>query len=319
MRLAKYLAIRANIFIDLPNQRSSHSKPIPRCGGIVVILIFMVSMFMFSGWNSLFVLPYLLGGLLIFIVGIMDDLVNLKGRPKIAGMVLSSMMPILFGLKLEYLGIVLNNQPALYLLSFVWIYGFINAFNFMDGIDGLIGGSAAIGAFFIIVIAVLTGNLFVAGAAMLLLAVCLGFLAFNFSPASIFLGDAGSMFLGYNFAVLGIMLTNGSVNSVPIYVSALIFAPIIYDSMVTFVRRGLEGKNVIEAHREHLYQRLIILGMSHRKVGIIYYLLSVIMGISAIIFLFLPNTITKLCLVILTIIILIGFSTFVYKLEKRHV
>ncbi|MFH1386105.1 MAG: MraY family glycosyltransferase [bacterium] len=314
MQLAKQLAIRLNLFIDLPNQRSSHSKPIPRCGGVVVALVFIVSMLMFYGWNHLYILPYLLGGLLIFMVGIMDDLVNLKGKQKILGMVASALLPVLFGLKLNYLGIIGNNSYILYPLTVIWIYGLINAFNFMDGTDGLIGGSSVIGAFFIIAISVLTGNLFVAGVAMLLLAACLGFLSFNFSPASIFLGDAGSMFLGYNFAVLSIMLTNGSDNSVPIYVFLFIFAPIIYDAMVTFIRRGLQGKNVIEAHREHLYQRLIILGMSHRDVSLIYYVLALLLGLLGLLFLA-SGLEGRAMLSVLALAIMGSFSMLVKKLE----
>jgi len=185
----------------------------------------------------------------------------------------------------------------------------------MDGIDGLVGGTAAIGAFFIIAVAVMTGNLFVSVIAMLLLATCMGFLVFNFHPASLFLGDAGSMFLGYNFAVLGVMLTNGSANAAPIYLTLIIFAPLIYDSMVTFIRRGINGKNVFEAHREHLYQRLIIMGMSHRDVSLIYYFLALLFGLLALMFLS-SGIVVRIGLIFLVLAIMIGFSYFVRRLES---
>jgi UDP-GlcNAc:undecaprenyl-phosphate GlcNAc-1-phosphate transferase len=314
VRLAKYLAIRANVFIDIPNQRSLHSKPVPRCGGIVLFLVFMAGTLVITGWNLPFALPYLLGGVLIFLVGLMDDLINLKGKLKIIGMVSSAILPMILGLKLNCLAYFGCHPLLVYPLTAVWIYGMINAFNFMDGIDGLVGGYASIGAFFVLAIAVLSGNSFVPGIALIMLSACLGFLVYNFNPASIFLGDAGSMFLGYNFALLGIILNNSSVNSVPIYVFLFIFAPIIYDSMVTFIRRGLQGKNVIEAHREHLYQRLIILGMSHRDVSLIYYVLGLLFGIMGLVFLT-SSLAGKTILFLLGLAIIITFSLLVKKLE----
>lgn len=312
--LARRFAIRFNLLIDLPNQRSSHSRPIPRCGGIILAGIFFVSMLMFFEWNHSFVFPYLLGALMIFIVGVLDDLLNLRGYQKIIGMVISALLPIIFGLKLNYLGLINNNVFLLYLLSIIWIYGFINAFNFMDGIDGLVSGVAAIGSIFLFIFATFSGNAFVATTAVIFFAFCLIFIIFNFSPASIFLGDSGSMFLGYNFAMLGIILTNGSHNSVPIYVFLFIFAPIIYDSMVTFVRRGIQGKNVIEAHREHLYQRLVILGMSHRDVSLIYYALALFFGLMGLLFLA-SGQIVRIGLLIFSLAIMVSFSLLVNRLE----
>ncbi len=315
MQLAKYIAIRLKLFIDIPNDRSSHSKPIPRCGGIVLVLVFFVSLFLFSGWDSSFVVPYLLGGLLISFVGLLDDLVNLKGHQKIFGMVMSTLLPIIFGLKLNYLGLVGNNVYILYILTFLWIYGMINAFNFMDGIDGLVGGVSVIFSYFVLGFALLNGSGPVALAALILMAVCLGFLFFNYSPASIFLGDAGSMFLGFNFAMLSIFITNQSANRIPIFVFALIFAPIVYDSIVTFVRRGLEGKNVIEAHREHLYQRLIILGFPQRGISIFYYMLSMFFGIAAVFFCRV-EFFSRIMILLSGLFILICFSLIVRRLER---
>jgi UDP-GlcNAc:undecaprenyl-phosphate/decaprenyl-phosphate GlcNAc-1-phosphate transferase len=308
------LSFKYKIFLDKPNKRSSHTGIVPRCGGLPICLIVLTGYLLFSRSAELPLIGCFLGALLIAVVGTIDDLISLPGKPKIVGMVVSSLLPVLFGLKLEYMGILLNNQPALYLLSFVWIYGFINAFNFMDGSDGLLGGSAAIGAFFMVVIAAVTGNLFVFGMALLLLAVCLGFLVFNYSPAALFLGDAGSMFLGYNFAVLGLLLTNNSANAAPIYLTIFIFAPLIYDSLVTFTRRGWQRKNVIEAHREHLYQRLLILGMSHRDVGLIYYGLALLLGLLGLLF-FAAGPAARAGLAIVALAIMGGFSLAAKRLE----
>jgi len=317
MQLAKYVAIKFSLFIDVPNQRSSHSKPVPRCGGIVLVLVFIVSMLLFFGWERAFMLPFLLGGLVIAIVGLLDDLTNLKGRSKIFGMVLSTLLPITFGLKLNYLGLVGNNVYLLYILTFLWIYGMINAFNFMDGVDGLVPGVSAIFSFFLFSFSLVVGNGLGIVAGLFLLAVCVGVLLFNYNPAEIFLGDIGSMFLGYTFATLTIAITNQTLNQIPIFVFVLLFTPILFDSFVTFTRRGIEGKNVIEAHREHYYQRLIIAGFSHRAVSIIYYLLCLIFGLSASFFIKAP-TYGKIAIISLDLLIIVLFALSVRILEKQQ-
>ncbi|MFC1511542.1 glycosyltransferase family 4 protein, partial [Candidatus Margulisiibacteriota bacterium] len=245
------------------------------------------------------------------------DIITLKGVHKIIGMVSASLIPILFGLRLNYLEIVMHNQLVLCILTLVWIYGMINAFNFMDGIDGLIGGVTVVSCLFLMGFGLMGGNYLVTTAALILMASCFGFLFFNYSPATVFLGDVGSMFIGYNLAALSIMLVNQSGNQIPIYVCILIFGVIIFDAMVTFIRRGIEGKNVLAAHREHLYQRLIIIGFSHRDVSIIYYLLSITLGVAAVIF-FKFTLIIKILVALLGLLILILFSFTVCSLEKKY-
>jgi len=312
--LSKRIALKFDLFIDRPNLRSSHSVAIPRCGGISIVLIFLCSMLLAFGLLDKKIIGFLLGGLVISIVGILDDLINLKSWHKILGMLLASVIPIILGIKINHLDIVFSNQIALYLLTFVWNYGMINSFNFMDGVDGLIGGSTVVFSFFMMLIAFLIGNFLGVFAALVLMAVTLGFLCFNYSPASIFLGDAGSMFIGYNFAQLSILISNQNINQVPIYALALVFAPIIFDSFVTFVRRGLEGKNMIEAHREHLYQRLIVLGLSHRNISIIYLMLNILFGVFAVFFIH-SIFLGRVIIMMLAISTLIGFGFFVATMK----
>lgn len=311
----KALSQRFNIFVDLPNERSSHAKAMPRCGGLAIVILFFVFFPILIRPASMPLLGYLLGAALISLVGMIDDLRGLKGGQKILGMVLSSLIPIVFGLKLGFLGIVQDNPLMLYLLSVVWIYGMINAFNFMDGIDGLIGGTSIIFLFFIAGLALISHNAPVFLAALVLLPACAGFLLFNLSPASVFLGDVGSMFLGYNFAVLTIMLTNQSLGRLPIYFAVILLAPVIYDSMATFVKRGLERKDLIAAHREHLYQRLVLTGRSHRDVSLIYYLLSLFCGSCALLFLLSP-TAWKAAIAVLVLAVFLGFSRAIQLAES---
>jgi len=312
--ICRYLAIKFGLFLDLPNHRSSHVRAIPRCGGVPIIIVFFFVLLGFLGAGSHKIIGYYAGGLFIALVGLLDDLFGLKGKQKIIGMVLSSLIPIFFGLKLEHLTFFTNNPILLTILTLIWIYGMINAFNFMDGIDGLVSGLSLIFAVFIAVFAFLTSNIFVFFAAITLAAACMGFLFFNFNPSSIFLGDIGSMFLGYNMAMLSIMLVNQSKNIIPIYSLVLIFVPIVYDSMFTFIKRALQKKNVIEAHREHFYQRMVVSGLSHGKVSLIYYFLALVFGLQGYLFA-LYGVIVKITIFISSIAILIIFSVTVKQIE----
>ncbi|MBI5701777.1 hypothetical protein HZC34_08070 [Candidatus Saganbacteria bacterium] len=316
LKIFKEISKKYNYLVDIPNQRSSHSKEVPRGGGIVIVLIVLLTFIATFGIKENTILGFMLGGISISLVGFIDDLFDLKGMWKIIGMVFSSVIPLFFGLQLNYVEGLANGSILLMLLSVVWIYGMINSFNFMDGIDGLIPGTSAIFSFFLIGLSLLSGNYQVAAISLLLFCSCVGFLAFNYYPASIFLGDIGSMFLGYCFAVLSLILVNSSANQQPIYVFVLLFAVLIYDSMVTFIRRGIEGKNLIEAHREHLYQRLIILGYSHRDVSLLYFGLSILFGIFSILFLRSAPSIRFIYL-ILALAIMYSFSLIVKMIEKK--
>lgn len=310
------ISARFNLLMDMPNKRSSHTKVVPRVGGIPIILIFFTALLIINP-NLFKLFPgYLLGAFVIAAVGITDDFINLKGPLKIMGMVAGALLPIILGIKLNYLPLLGNNEIILYVLSFIWIYGLINAFNFMDGIDGLMGGVGSIAFCFLAFFAFQTGNFPVMLISLILLSGCLAFLLFNYHPASVFLGDAGSMFIGYNLAILSIMIINHSQNQIPIYVPALVLSPIIFDSLVTFIKRGIKGKNVIIAHREHLYQRLIIIGYSHRSVSIIYFTLTVLGGLGAAAFIKSP-LLAGMLIVALCLLTLVGFNHYVNILERR--
>ncbi|MCX5749220.1 MAG: MraY family glycosyltransferase [Candidatus Saganbacteria bacterium] len=315
--ILQWLSYKFGLFSDKPNRRSSHSNIIPRCGGVTFLILFAVFIFpLFDLKNSLNI-AYLAGAAAFLVVGLSDDLSIMKGSHKIAATFAAAFIPIIFGVRLDGFGLGFDAGIFSYMLTFLWIFGLINAFNFMDGIDGLIGGISLISSFVLLAFSLISGNITVAMVSTVIIAGCLGFLLFNYSPASIFLGDTGSLFLGYNFAVLSIFLANSGACKVQIYPFVILFAPVIYDSLSTVIRRAWEGKNLIEAHRDHLYQKLIIHGYSHRSISIIYYVLTIFLGYISIMSRSMLLS-TKIPAMICLLFFLAAGSVIAERLGKKH-
>lgn len=309
-------SVKHGLFIDTPNERSSHRVSVPRSGGIPIALISLAAVFFFGEITDIRVLAYMAGAVIVVVLGIFDDLSPLSSNKKFLATSLIALIPLFFGLRFPGISPFLDNAVLLNLLSFAWIFGMMNAFNFMDGIDGLIGGCSIIFSMFVAVLAYCLGDMFVLSMSLVILSSCAAFLRFNFSPASIFLGDTGSMFLGYTFSVFSIMLAVRAGGGGMFYAFSLVFAVIIFDSMFTFFKRAAEKKNVTAAHREHLYQRLVRSGFSHRQVSSLYYLLASFSGACALLFMCFGDVRRPLAL-ILAGLVFIGYTVHVYEIEKR--
>jgi len=268
--------------LDHPNERSSHSMPTPRGGGLAIVLIVIGTGLAYVRAEDLSRdLVYIVCGVIIAFLGWRDDNHSLSPRVRFAvqGLVaaasiwglgyFSSVTIPLFGkLQLGAVGVV---------ITFLWIIGLTNAYNFMDGIDGMAGGVAfAAGLGWVL----LTSNIaylaisFVFWIALAIAAGSLGFLGHNWHPAKIFMGDVASTFLGYSFAVMPLMAANKEGDA--LMLGTLLMWTIIMDAGVTFIRRALKRENVFAAHRTHVYQRLVIGGYSHAEVSILYIVLTLV-------------------------------------------
>lgn len=255
---------------DVPNERSLHSLPTPRIGGLGLITGVL------SGWLVLFntlvwwlVLPMLT----LFVVSLFDDMHKLTVRLRLLVHFLAAMMVVVGAEIYTSQGVLI---AVLLLFTIVWI---TNLYNFMDGSDGLAGGMALIGFSMYGLGALLTHN-----TSLALLNFCIAisaatFLYYNFYPAKIFMGDAGSISLGFLAAVMGLL--GWQQDSWAAWFPFLVFSPFIVDASVTLMRRTLRGARITEAHREHYYQRLIQMGWGHRNVSLAEYLLMLAVGITA--------------------------------------
>jgi UDP-N-acetylmuramyl pentapeptide phosphotransferase/UDP-N-acetylglucosamine-1-phosphate transferase len=279
--------------LDVPSQRSSHTIPTPRTGGIAVLSGFYGALFsMGMSWSTPFwdmripIFSVLIGSALIAVLGFVDDFKSLGSNVRlflqlvIASSVLLSgasihelSLPFFPDLKLSFVGS---------LLSLFWIIGFLNAFNFMDGINGITGTIAAISCINLIIIASFYHNLAVLHFLIPLLFAALGFLYFNFPKGRIFLGDAGSQFIGFLFATLMLLLTKPTFGSISFWTFPLLFFFYLYDTAFTLIRRFLKKANLLQAHREHLYQLLNQSGWSHGQVTSLYGLFFMLQGAACI-------------------------------------
>lgn len=268
--------------LDIPNARSSHDVPTPRLGGIGIIAGMIAALAVAAGSGAAVGPAFvLLGiGLAVAVVSLIDDFRGLPVSARLAVHLAAGSAAVASLGSFDVatgLGVAAPSARAVDIgLTVLWIAGFMNAFNFMDGIDGIAGGQAAVAG------AALAGigwmvdvpALAVLGAAQA--AACVAFLWHNWSPASIFMGDVGSAFLGFLIAAAPLVAPTTAQAPYGLFPVALLVWPFLFDTILTFARRALHGENVVAAHRTHLYQRLTQAGWAHAPVAALYTALAAV-------------------------------------------
>jgi UDP-GlcNAc:undecaprenyl-phosphate/decaprenyl-phosphate GlcNAc-1-phosphate transferase len=255
------------LFHDIPNERSLHTAPIPRSGGIALIAgIFSGWVLLFQFWAWWIVVPTL--GL--FILSLVDDVRNLSAKTRLIGHFIAAMI-VLAGAGIDWLWAI----PVL--LFVVWM---TNLYNFMDGSDGLAGGMALFGFSFYGIAGLLNGNEAFAMMNFTIGAAAVGFLYHNFHPARVFMGDAGSIPLGFLAASFGVW--GWQLGYWPFWFPLQVFSPFVADATLTLLKRIRHGEKLTQAHRFHYYQRLIQMGWGHRNTAVVEYALMFLAGASAI-------------------------------------
>jgi UDP-N-acetylmuramyl pentapeptide phosphotransferase/UDP-N-acetylglucosamine-1-phosphate transferase len=243
--------------LDHPNERSSHTAPTPRGGGIAIVLVTL-------GGSALWMTPRFAivaaAALVIAIVSWIDDLRHLPATLRLGVQILAALPVAIFFTPIMW-------AP----LALVWIVGLTNAYNFMDGIDGIAGGQAVVAGLAWAWFGMATQQPLMATIGLLIAGSSAGFLMHNWQPARIFMGDVGSAFLGYTFASLSVMAWP---NLRLVAAGVLVVWPFVADASFTFLRRALRRERVMEAHKSHIYQRLHQRGLSHASVATIYIALA---------------------------------------------
>jgi UDP-N-acetylmuramyl pentapeptide phosphotransferase/UDP-N-acetylglucosamine-1-phosphate transferase len=292
VRMIKYWAERRHI-LDIPNERSSHKQPIPRGGGVVIVGLSMLGWCILSllmqGYSLFSNFYYLVGGFSIAIVSWYDDLKSLPYQIRFSVHLFGALLVILvFGywqaISLPVIGIFDLGYLGIF-VTLIWLVGLTNAYNFMDGIDGMAGGQAVIAGLGWAIVGWVSGQWFILYFGLIIAATSLGFLVYNWSPAKIFMGDVGSAFLGFTFATLPLLAMDGVLYFH--WVGLFMVWPFVADTSFTFIRRLIRREPVFSAHRSHIYQRLVISGMSHRAVVLLYMglaLVGTILGIAVLLF-----------------------------------
>jgi len=279
--------------LDHPNERSLHTRPIPRTGGIAImagLLAGGAGTFLWLSWERIYdeTAIWILGGMLtIALFSFWDDRI---GLPTVSRFVLHTIITggVIWGGGLSIRDIDL---PFIGVLSFGWfsvpltilfLMWMTNLYNFMDGMDGFAGGMAVIGFGYLAYLGWISEHESILIMSLLIVAAAAGFLLWNFPPAKIFLGDVGSVSLGF---LAGVLLLMGIRDEVfDFWVPVLIFSPFIVDATVTLFRRLLRGEKVWQAHREHYYQRLVLAGWGHKKTVMVEYGLMLACGMTAVVY-----------------------------------
>jgi Fuc2NAc and GlcNAc transferase len=288
IELIRQYAIRRNL-VDNPNARSLHTMPVPRIGGVGLVFAVLCGFAVHVALDPLSsdYRKFLLCGLPVFIVGLIDDVKPLRSSLRfllqisVAALVLYFVQPFavnVFGLPMALPSVVIA------LLEGFWIVALINIYNFMDGMDGLAGSQAFAfaGGLWGLSQTLETGEVFwVSAFTLCVMGASVGFLLQNMPPARIFMGDGASTFLGYCFAMLPLILAQRSIQdqvagiaqprtSIPFVLSVSALAPFLCDASFTLLRRALRGEKFWQAHRTHLYQRAVATGLTHRDVLLVY-------------------------------------------------
>jgi UDP-GlcNAc:undecaprenyl-phosphate GlcNAc-1-phosphate transferase len=256
---------RFNQFLDLPNQRSLHAAPIPKLGGLAIMASITFSTVLYSP-EFLYLIPFLL---VLITLSFLDDLITIKPLIRLAVHFLTTLTFLFtFDLQSNYLFLIIL------LFYLVWV---INLYNFMDGSDGLAAGMSVIGFSCYAVLSIILGDLSFAIFNIIIITACIGFLFFNFPPAKIFMGDTGSIPLGFLCGALGII---GWYKLLwPLWFPLIVFSPFIIDSSITLLKRFIKKESLTEAHRSHYYQRIILIGYSHKQVALFSFGIMIFVGI----------------------------------------
>ncbi|MGI9148953.1 MAG: MraY family glycosyltransferase [Chloroflexota bacterium] len=260
--------------VDVPNERSSHSRPTPTGGGLVIVGGFLLGLALWlqtGGGLSPRALGWIAGALLVAGVSFVDDLHPLPAVPRLLTHAVGAVA-------LTVVGVQDRELPLLVALplAFLWIALVTNVYNFMDGIDGLAASQAIVAGVAMAIAGIAVRNPLVAIGAGLLASASAGFLLYNLPPARLFMGDVGSTFLGFSFAGLSLRGNLGvGGGKLPVEFGLVVLAPFLFDSLVTLARRILRGERWYAAHRSHYYQRLVQVGLSHAQVTSLYACLAV--------------------------------------------
>lgn len=306
--LAMRLAFKIGA-VDRPDERKVHSRVMPRLGGLAIFSAFVLAVAVFARpagpmWGLL------IGAVVIFLVGIADDIWQLSPWLKLLGQCLAAGVSIHSGIIVNFVSNPFNGPLDLgYFslpLTFLWIVGVTNAVNLIDGLDGLAAGVAGIAALTMGIVSLLQGQAVAALAEFILVAAIGGFIPYNFFPARTFMGDGGSNFLGFSLACLAVLGTVKSTALIMLFVPIVILGIPILDTFFAIIRRINNHTPIFRPDKDHLHHRLMAIGMSHRRSVVIIYLISGLFALVAVAITFIADSRATLLLVLLLLLIMLA-------------
>ena len=301
------------------NHRTVHNGIMPQLGGISVFVAFLIGMLVtiFLTGNEFAplkreIIVFLIGACLILFLGIYDDIKGADCIKKFSIQILAALIVIIFGYKISF--IVNPFGPPIYLgifsipFTLLWIVGITNAFNLIDGLDGLAAGISLGASLIMLSIALYFGNIQSAFPSAILAGAIGGFLIFNFNPAKIFLGDSGSLLIGFLLACFSINGTFRDDSAIALYIPVIVLGVPIIDTILAIIRRARKGVHLFVADKEHIHHRLLNLGLNHRQAVLFLYAVSIFWGMIGFSVYILNNRYSLIFLLLMFITILIGLK-----------
>jgi possible phospho-N-acetylmuramoyl-pentapeptide-transferase len=290
--------------IDMPNDRRVNKKPIPRIGGIAIIVGFIVSVIflvismklenklLFKDSNQYLekLIGFFVGIFILSTMAYIDDIKSLKPWQKLLAQIISATVLYIFEVRIDTINEIAIHPVLSYILTVGWIVGITNAVNLIDGLDGLSSGTTLISCIFLLIIFATNGSSMISVILITALAGAItGFLPFNANPAKTFMGDVGSQFLGFSLAVISMFGIAKTVTLVVLIAPVLVLGLPIFDTLFAIIRRIKKGKSlkaVFQPDKGHLHHRLIARGYTQKQAVIILYAITAALGMFAIIFVY---------------------------------
>lgn len=290
--VARTLALRMGL-VDLPGRRRVNQHPVPSGGGLAMFVAFWATIVFAGHWQT-DLWGWFAASVLIIATGLLDDRFSLHPAFKLAGQVAAAVVFVSTAARIEFLTHPFGGM--IYLagwgvpLTVLWLVAVANVVNFIDGLDGLAAGIAGIACITLTWIALQSGQPFAAVLAFVLGGTALGFLPHNFNPARIFMGDSGSLFLGFMLGAISVEGALKGAAAIALTIPVLVLGVPMFDAMFAIVRRYASGRPVYEADQGHVHHRLLALGFSQRQAVLTLYALSGLSGAGALLLLGLPTT-----------------------------
>ncbi len=296
--------------VDQPNERKVHHSSIPRMGGVAIYLAFVIGTLSLGVYTRQ-IAALLVAGTIVMIFGFVDDARGISPKIKLLGQVFASLVLIQGGFCIRFItnpidGGLISLGVFAIPVTVIWLTGLSNAVNLIDGLDGLSAGVSAIAALTMTIVCFTQGDILTATLAAILAASAFGFLRYNFHPAKTFMGDCGSLFLGFVLGALAVMGLSKGATVISIFIPMIIMGIPIFDTFFAIVRRMFLHRPIFQADNGHLHHSLLSLGLSHKQTVLIIYAISVILGFCAVLMALLTSSQAVMVLIIITIVTFVG-------------
>ncbi|MBM7636908.1 glycosyltransferase family 4 protein [Streptococcus saliviloxodontae] len=297
--IVRFISFRVGA-VDNPNARRINKVPMPSAGGLAIVLSFMIGSLILMPrvihtmwWQAsyfYYILPVVIGGLIIAVTGYIDDIYELKPKPKLLGIIMGSVVVWAFtdfrfdSFKIPFGGPMIHFGPILtFFLTILWIVAITNAVNLIDGLDGLVGGVSIISLLTMGLVSYFflpQTDMFLTMTIFVLIAAIAGFFPYNYHPAIIYLGDTGALYIGFMIGVLSLQGLKNS-TAVAVVTPVIVLGVPILDTVVAIIRRKLSGRPAMEADKMHLHHRLLAMGFTHRGAVLVVYGIAIVFSLIA--------------------------------------